>query len=194
MKYLILVLIPSVSLATVKPDPQPVATAEQSQYQHQSQYSASGAEASNQNNVGNSQSLTTNYERQAPSVAQGGLYIGECGAGGNAGGSNTNGAGFLGITWTPKDCKLLLAARAYQSLGMVDSACEMLNAISVVKKRWAELGIDPPKCQVKATLPESKPLSDPPSAQAREVQAAAPAKECATEAQLERAFRTCAGK
>lgn len=102
----------------------------------------------------NALTLNQNYNarRQAPSVAQGSLMIGSCGAGGNAGGSNSGGAAFFGITWTPRDCKLLLAAAAYQSLGMNDASCEMINGISVVRKQWKKLGIEPPKCEVK--LPE----------------------------------------
>lgn len=102
----------------------------------------------------NELTLNQNYNarRQAPSVAQGSLMIGSCGAGGNAGGSNSGGAAFFGITWTPRDCKLLLAAAAYQSLGMNDASCEMINGISVVRKQWKKLGVEPPKCEVK--LPE----------------------------------------
>lgn len=55
----------------------------------------------------------------------------------------------MGITWTPADCKLLLAASAYQALGMYDAACEMVNGIKAVKARWKELGMSPPSCEVK---------------------------------------------
>lgn len=127
----------------------------------QSQTAIGGAANQSQSadNAGNSQAITLNskYERNAPSVGQGSLYIPQCGAAGNAGGSNTHGSAFLGFAWTPDDCKLLLAAAAYQSLAMYDSACEMLNAVSVVKKRWVELDAKPPSCAVKQ---ETIKLSD----------------------------------
>lgn len=112
------------------------------------------------NNAGNTQSTEFNYPRQAPSTAQGSLMIGACGAGGNAGGSNTHGSAFLGIAWTPADCKLLLAAAAYQALGMYDSACEMVNGIAAVKARWKTLGVSPPSCQVKppVAVPPAPPV------------------------------------
>ena len=92
--------------------------------------------------------------------------VGGCGAGGNAGGANSHGAAFLGIAFTPADCKLLLAAAAYQSLGMWDSACEMINGISTVKARWKALGVAAPSCAVKPPAPdvprETTPAAAPP--------------------------------
>lgn len=106
-----------------------------------------------------SQSTEFNYPRQAPSVGQGSISIAGCGAGGNAGGSNSHGAAFLGVAFTPADCKLLLAAAAYQALGMWDSACEMVNGISAVKARWKALGANPPSCAIKPDVPrETTPV------------------------------------
>ncbi len=112
-----------------------------------SSYSVSENVAS-ADNAGNSLSVTSIDTRQAPSIAQGGLYIGECGASGNAGGSRSSGSAFLGFAYTPKDCKYLLAARAYQSLGMVDAACEMIQQVSVVKAYWATQEGGAPSCKV----------------------------------------------
>lgn len=97
----------------------------------------------------NAINFNTKVERSAPSLGQGGLMVSDCGAGGNAGGSNRTGAGFLGFVWTPEDCKLLMAAQAFQALGMVDTACDMLNGISVVKKRLRDLKQDAPPCVLK---------------------------------------------
>ena len=108
---------------------------------------ATGGEQSQSND------LSVNYPRLAPSTAQGSLAVGNCGSGGNAGGSNTHGSAFLGFAWTPKDCKLLLAASAYQALGMYDAACEMVNGIKAVRKQWTELGLSPPSCAVKPPEP-----------------------------------------
>lgn len=120
---------------------------------------ASGGNAQAVNNGNNaSQAISFDYPKLAPSTSQGSLMVGTCGAGGNAGGSNSNGSAFLGIAYTPADCKLLLAAAAYQALGMWDSACEMINGISAVKARWKALGTTPPSCQVKP------PVQVPPEA------------------------------
>ncbi len=115
-----------------------------------------GGEASsdaNSNSGGNSLAVTTVNPRQAPSVGQGSLYIPSCGVAGNAGGSRDSGSAFLGFAFTPKDCKLLLVAAAYQALGMVDSSCLLLNETSVAKKLW---GNKPPPCVVKAEVDTSK--------------------------------------
>lgn len=102
-------------------------------------------------NAGNSQTLevTSNYERNAPSVGQGSLYIPQCGVAGNAGGSNTSGSAFLGFAFTPADCKLLLTAAAYQAIGMYDAACEMVNQVSVAKKYWSSKKEGAPSCETK---------------------------------------------
>lgn len=180
MKRLIvsMMLLPAVAMATVQPpQPEPASTAVASSSSGAASFA--GAAASSQSsasqtaaggsatahggtggtseatasNAGNAQSLSLNYPRQAPSTAQGSLMIGACGAGGNAGGSNSGGSAFLGIAFTPRDCKLLLAASAYQALGMYDSACEMVNGISAVKARWKELGVDAPSCEQKPVPP-----------------------------------------
>lgn len=100
----------------------------------------------------NDLTISSNVERSAPSLAQGGLFIGDCGAGGNAGGSNTHGAGFLGLVWTPGDCKLLLAAQAFHAIGMSDEACRMVTGISAVQKRYRELHMDAPDCALKKAV------------------------------------------
>jgi hypothetical protein len=135
--------------ATSSADAVATSSAEQAQGQQQGQVQGQGQQQSaNASNEGVSVSSTTTYQRQAPSTAQGSLMIGSCGAGGNAGGSNTRGSAFLGLAWTPADCKLLLAAAAYQAIGMNDAACEMINGISTVKARWKALKATPPSCAV----------------------------------------------
>jgi hypothetical protein len=106
-------------------------TANQSQQQAQTQAQGQTASASN---AGNAQ--TSNYvsERQAPSVAQGALLIQGCGAGGNAGGSNTRGAAFAGVAWTPKECYAFMLAQAYQSVGQSQAACEVLRTTDAAKR------------------------------------------------------------
>jgi len=171
---LILSLIASTAYATGNPAPTPITSGS-----HAESYADSSSEAKSYSdatakatqtqtanggasqavNHGNnaSQSTEFNYPRQAPSVGQGSIAIAGCGAGGNAGGSNSHGAAFLGVAFTPADCKLLLAAAAYQALGMWDSACEMVNGISAVKARWKALGANPPSCQVKPPVETPDP-------------------------------------
>lgn len=149
-------------------------------------------------NSGNNadQSVAFDYPKLAPSVGQGSLMIGSCGAGGNAGGSNSNGAAFLGIAYTPADCKLLLAAAAYQALGMWDSACEMVNGISAVKARWKALGVSAPSCRVSPPVPVVPPVAPPVSVVVQPPQQA-PAVDLstyATKAELEAAFKRSVGK
>lgn len=121
----------------------------QHQSEHQNQTQTQTANGGDASNAGNTQSVSTNVPRQAPSVAQGSVFVGDCGAGGNGGGSNTHGSAFLGFAWTPYDCKLLKAAAAYTALGMVDAACDMVNGISSVKARWKELHMVAPDCVVR---------------------------------------------
>ncbi|MGC3959584.1 MAG: hypothetical protein QM813_17040 [Verrucomicrobiota bacterium] len=143
------------------------------------------------NNAGNAQSVSFDYPRMAPSTAQGSLAIAACGAGGNAGGSNTHGSAFLGLAWTPEDCKLLLAAQAYQAIGMPDAACEMVNGISSVQKRWKALGVPAPKCEVKPA-----PVVVPPAPTQITIQPAtsnAATREEVSEV-VDRAFKRAVGK
>lgn len=135
------------SNATSTANSQSTATTTQTQHQTQTALAngGSGGDAAANNN-GNAQNVNFSSPRSAPSVGQGSLFAGDCGAGGNAGGSNTHGAAFLGMVWTPYDCKLFKAAAAYMALGMADAACNMVNGISAVEKRWKELGMTPPDC------------------------------------------------
>lgn len=147
----------------VTPAPQPTATASSTATSHSSAGSWSEATGGNATanggqggsgyatSGGNSLTSTVEAVRQAPSVGQGSLYIPSCGVAGNAGGSRDSGSAFLGFAWTPMDCRYLLLAASYQALGMVDAACESLNATSMAKKLWKG---DPPPCAVKAPEPQ----------------------------------------
>jgi hypothetical protein len=193
MRYLILALIPSLALAGKPVETKPVevtnkadsaststadakaSTTSNVETRSASTSSANGGNAnSGDSSASNDLTLNTMVERSAPSIAQGSLYIGDCGGGANGGGSNSNGAGFLGIVWTPADCKRLLAAAAFRSIGMPDAACEMINALSVVKDRYKELKQPPPPC---VTKPDPVP---PPKVDLSEY---------ATKQELDRAFR-----
>lgn len=137
-------------------------TQSQSQQQEQSQVASGGAggaggaggsasanarSGASANNAGNSQ--TSNYTsinpRQAPSVAQGGLFVQGCGVGGNAGGSGVPGSAFLGLEFTPKECYLYIQAQAYFAVGERQAACQILN-LTKSAKRLREAGVALPDC------------------------------------------------
>lgn len=109
---------------------------------------SSQSQNANASNAGNSQTLNQSYEqvRQAPAVAQGSIIPPACGAGGNAGGSNSNGAGFLGFSWVTADCHRYIAAQNYLALGMPEFACAILNTTKTSKRVTKELGIALPDC------------------------------------------------
>ena len=106
--------------------------------------------------------------RQAPSIAQGSFAITGCSVGGNAGGSNKNGAAFLGFGWTPKECYAFMLAQAYQSIGQYEAVCDILRNTKT-GKRMERDGIE---------LPECKP----------EVVVVVPQEDYVTQEELERAF------
>ena len=102
---------------------------------------------------GNTMTVQTTYRtrRQAPPIAQGGLAIAHCGAGANAGGSGTGGAGFLGVAWTPRECHKYITASNYAALGMYSMACAILNTTRATRRTVEELGIDLPSCDFHET-------------------------------------------
>lgn len=184
----LLLLIPAMAFATVKPDlpAKPVQTTTAAAQSH-SESSATSDSQSNANSGGNVLAINQTTERQAPSLGQGSLYAGDCGAGANGGGSNTSGAAFLGVQYTTHDCYLLKAAQSYMALGMPDAACDMLNGLKAVQKRYKALGKEPPPCVVKTEVavasPSAAATATPPDLS-----------QYATKADLERAFKAKASK
>ena len=150
MKYLILALIPSISLATVKPEvpaPTNVQTQEQSQIQSQfqTQHTTSSAYAAQDANQANAQSLTVNEVRQTPGMAQGSFAIQGCQSAGNAGGSNVGGSAFLGFGYTSAECYSFMLAQAYAAVGQQKTACDVLNSTKAAK-RAEKRGVTLPDC------------------------------------------------
>ena len=120
--------------------------------------SASSAEAS-ANNAGNSQNVTFADAREAPGVAQGAVVIPTCGAGGNAGGSSTQGAAFLGLAYVPAKCYDLMYAGAYAALGQVQAACDILKG-GKFGKRAKRNGITLPEVCEGPTVPAAPEAVD----------------------------------
>lgn len=150
----LLALIPAVSLAngphnTVKPPTdKPVSSATASATSSATSSASTGdatASTGDTSATGGESSLTYTEARQAPSVGQGSIGIVGCGAGGNVGASNTGGAAFLGIAYTPYHCQLLLAAKAYEATGHKKAACELVNLLPAVKRAQKQ-GFTPPSC------------------------------------------------
>lgn len=103
-------------------------------------------------NSDNTQATDVNVEgdtyeqvRQAPAVAQGSFAIQGCGAAGNVGGSNTHGAAFLGVGFTPAECYAFLLAQSYQAVGQTEAACLVLNSTKAAR-RAAKRGVALPSC------------------------------------------------
>lgn len=107
-------------------------------------------------NEGVETTVTNINPRQAPAVGQGSFAIQGCGVGGNAGGSNTNGAAFLGITFTPAQCYDFMLAQAYQAAGAYRAACEVLNT-SKAGRRAKKRGVELPVCYAPAPPPVAPP-------------------------------------
>jgi hypothetical protein len=86
------------------------------------------ADASNRNALVNQ----TLVERSVGALVMGTVIPVDCGFGGQAGGADRNGSGFLGLTWTTDKCYTLKAATAWAAMGEYELACEML--VDVTKK------------------------------------------------------------
>lgn len=96
--------------------------------------------------------------RQAPAVGQGSFAIQGCAVAGNVGGSNTNGAAFLGLGWTPDECYTFMLAQAYQSVGEQSAACQILNSTKAAQ-RARKQGVTLPSCEPSSTpAPETRSI------------------------------------
>lgn len=96
-------------------------------------------------NEGVEQAVQFSYPRQAPAVAQGSIALAGCGAGGNAGGSNTHGAAFLGLAWVTRECHGWTLAQTYAALGYIKAACEVANSQKAAR-RAQKRGATLPDC------------------------------------------------
>ena len=120
-----------------------------------SSYATGGNSQAAGGNAVSGQSTSITSQAGAPAVAQGALLIQGCGAGGNAGGSNTRGAAFAGVAWTPKECYAFMLAQAYQAVGQSQAACEVLKTTDAMKRAhdrgMPELVCAPPPVPVNVT-------------------------------------------
>lgn len=105
---------------------------------------------------GNDMRVETTYRqvRQAPSVSSGALIIPQCGAGGNAGGSNTGGSFIMGFSWTRQDCIDFLVSSHYEAMGYRQAACHMINGTRAARKSFRRQNVTPPDCTRRSDILE----------------------------------------
>lgn len=138
---------------------------------------------SSASNEGNAQSVNYSTPRQVPPVFLPALMVSDCGAGANAGASDSGGAGALGIVWTTKRCYALRSAINFFAIGEYETGCKLLAYVN----REALRSIDEkPDCKSisKRLYVESQSVSIP-------LVAAPPAdfSKYATKEELDRAFK-----
>jgi hypothetical protein len=158
-----LILSSRAEATTPAPDPKPpvaVAAAQQAQGQIQGQGqslqsdivvqpelvggdSNSDARARADGSSTNVIDASTVYERQVGTLIMGTVIPVDCGFGGQAGGADRNGSGFLGASWTTDRCYTLKVANAWAAMGEYEYACEMLMDVSRrALKRRGIVGVD----------------------------------------------------
>lgn len=109
-----------ISLPPKPADPKATATADADANANAEASAAATATASSGGNT-----LSVVQVRQAPALAQGGLYLAGCGFAGNAGGSQASGAAFLGLQFITPGCHDLMQIQNEAAFGNVKTACEL---------------------------------------------------------------------
>jgi outer membrane murein-binding lipoprotein Lpp len=131
----------------------------QTQGQQQAAHGGQGGDAQ-AINEGVEQAVHFSYPRQAPAVAQGSIALAGCGAGGNAGGSNTHGAAFLGLAWVTRECHGWTLAQTYAALGYIKAACEVANSQKAAR-RAQKRGATLPDCDALPVQPVAPAPAEP---------------------------------
>lgn len=113
---------------------------------------ATGGAASATNNGNANVSLNQTYEakRNAPAIAAPSIYpTAGCQAGVSMGGSGPGGAGLLGFSFTKKECEIVVLAQNFASIGMTDTACDILKTT----KAFQRTGLKDVPCVTPKPLP-----------------------------------------
>lgn len=183
---LLLLVVPA--YATTKEPPAPTKTITQTTTQKQEAradaYSAADARASS-NSGGNTQSTHIVSRESAAALAQGSLFLGDCGFAANGGGSGRGGAGFLGLAWQTPQCNDFKLAGYYFTIGDYATGCAIIAA-TPAGKRQAKRGITLPQCSNPAP---AQPGSALPAQITVKVEDTA-----ACQAQTDKAFKQCVAK
>jgi hypothetical protein len=174
-----------VSMAAFATDNKPPTGPTQVQAQGQKQGQEQGQQQSLNANQDNAQSIDVGGD-ETTALGQGSVFIPECGAGGNAGGSNNGKAGFLGFAYVPAWCQDFMYAKFLMAAGDYEAACRVM-AESKPGKRAAEKGIAAPKCS--KPEPERKAeVASVPTVVVIEGES------CASKERAERIFEKCVAK
>jgi hypothetical protein len=209
---LVLMLLPPAAFAVGKPEtppaPSPIKMSQtqgqsQGQLQTQSQGQSQRAEAQALSNSessaqagstatsssgGNTQSTHIVTRESAAALAQGSLFLGDCGFAANGGGSGRGGAGFLGLAWQTPQCNDFKLAGYYFTIGDYATGCAII-AQTPAGKRQAKRGITLPQCTNPPQPVEPTPAPLLPTTITVEVKDDAKCKE-----KVDRVFERCVSK
>lgn len=89
--------------------------------------SSGGAGGTSAVNESSTNSGNVTYREAVNPVQPATMIISGCQVQGQAGGTNTRAAGMLGIGFTPAQCYDYIQAQAYNAIGAIQAACEILN-------------------------------------------------------------------
>jgi hypothetical protein len=207
---LVLMLLPPAAFATGKPETPPAAPPikvsqgqSQGQLQQQSQGQSQRAEAqalstseasaqagstATSSSGGNTQSTHIVTRESAAALAQGSLFLGDCGFAANGGGSGRGGAGFLGLAWQTPQCNDFKLAGYYFTIGDYVTGCAIIAA-TPAGKRQAKRGITLPQCSNPPPPADVTPAPELPTTITVEVKDDAKCNE-----KLDRVFERCVSK
>lgn len=134
--------------------------------------------------------LSVTEARQAPSLAQGGLYLAGCGFSGNVGDSDSHGASFLGIQFITPGCWDQMAIQNEARMGNIKTACEMNRLTRQGQRnirRLREAGMEPEPCPSSIAPPPVAPDPKP-------TVVVLAGESCASNERTERILEKCVGK
>lgn len=137
---------------------------------------------------GNTQSTHIVTRESAAALAQGSLFLGDCGFAANGGGSGRGGAGFLGLAWQTPQCNDFKLAGYYFTIGDYATGCAII-AQTPAGKRQAKRGITLPQCSNPAPPAPVTPVPLLPAVITVEVKDDAKCKE-----KVDRVFERCVSK
>jgi hypothetical protein len=209
---LVLMLLPPAAFANDKPqtppDPLPTKIQQgqqqaQGQLQQQTQGQSQRAEAqalstadasaqagstATSSSGGNTQSTHIVTRESAAALAQGSLFLGDCGFAANGGGSGRGGAGFLGLAWQTPQCNDFKLAGYYFTIGDYATGCAII-AQTPAGKRQAKRGIKLPQCSNPPPPADVTPAPELPTTITVEVKDDAKCDE-----KVDRVFKQCVSK
>lgn len=137
------------------------------------------------------------YERSVGTLIMGTVIPVDCGFGGQAGGADRNGSGFLGASWTTDRCYTLKVANAWAAMGEYEYACEMLMDVGRrAMKRRGIVNVDCAVIGARLRAWHAMPAPTVAVTKSEAVQGSPPAgsSNYVTQEQLDRAFKQSMSK